>query len=322
MSQPADFSRVQQLTVNSEQSGQRLDNFLSRVLKRAPKGLIYRIIRRGEVRVNGSRAKPVTRVTTGDIIRVPPVRLGDDEPAIFSQEKVDQLSQWVLTETDDFLAFNKPSGVAVHRGSGLNWGLIDLVRRWRPDAYLELVHRLDRQTSGCLLLARNREALARAGKWFAGDGVGKRYLALLDGQLENEQVTSSQPLSRVSAGDGRREVRADKDGKTAVSHFTRLAQANGCTLVSVTIETGRTHQIRVHAQGLGAPVIGDDKYGKRRQNGQRGRNTNAANRTMLHCYRLDIAEAALGLCAPLPNDFSAAADRLLGDPQWREIIGD
>ncbi len=315
MSKPADFSRVQQLTVNSEQSGQRLDNFLSRLLKRAPKGLIYRIIRRGEVRVNGGRAKPVTRVNAGDVIRVPPVRLSDDEPAIISQQKIDQVDQWVLTETDDYLAFNKPSGVAVHRGSGLNWGLIDLVRRWRPDAYLELVHRLDRQTSGCLLLAKNRQALAQAGSWFAGDGVRKSYLALLDGQLTNTEITANQPLSRVAAGDGRREVRADDDGKVAVSHFTQLAQANDCTLVRVAIETGRTHQIRVHAQGLGASVVGDDKYGTRKK-GQ-----HSAKRTMLHCYRLDMVDGALGLCAPLPEDFSSTADRLLGSQDWRDLIG-
>ncbi len=314
MQPTADFSHVQQLTVSSEQAGQRLDNFLLRVLKRAPKSLIYRIIRRGEVRVNSGRAKPTSRLKAGDVIRVPPVRLGDDEPAIISADRAAQVGSWVLTETQDFVALNKPPGIAVHGGSGLSWGLIDLVRRWRPDDYLELVHRLDRNTSGCLLLARNLQALAQAGRWFAGDGVGKTYLTILQGELAGKSVSCRAPLSRVAAGDGRREVRVNEQGKSAVSHFTQLAQAGGHTLARVEIETGRTHQIRVHAASLGAPVLGDDKYG------DRGIPAMKVKRSMLHCHRLDIVEAALGICAPVPADFAALADQLFGPEHWPSLI--
>lgn len=310
-----DFSRVQQLTVDSGQSDQRLDNFLSRLLKRAPKSLIYRIIRRGEVRINGGRAKPTSRLRTGDVIRVPPVRLPSAGPVPISPEWVSKVGTWVVHESPDFLALNKPSGVAVHAGSGLSWGVIDLLRRWRPDEFLELVHRLDRGTSGCLLLARNRESLVRAGAWFAGDAVRKTYVALLDGRLPKPIVTCSEPLSRVAAGDGRREVRVDPAGKPAVSHFAELASSKSHTLASVRIDTGRTHQIRVHAATLGAPVAGDDKYG--------ASGAPKSGRLLLHCYRLDVVEAALGICSPPPEDFCAAVDKrwvaseLAG---WRELI--
>ncbi len=315
MNPTLDFSRVQQLTVDSEQSDQRLDNYLSRLLKRAPKSLIYRIIRRGEVRINGGRAKPASRLRAGDIIRIPPVRLPSDGPAPISQERVAQVSGWVVHDGADYLALNKPSGLAVHAGSGLSWGVIDLVRRWRPDAFLELVHRLDRGTSGCLLLAKSREALVQAGAWFAGDAVRKTYLVVLDGRLPEARLTCREPLVRVAAGDGRREVRVDPEGKPAVSHFTELATSGAQTLASVQIDTGRTHQIRVHAASLGAPVAGDQKYGSKAGC--------SPGRLLLHCHRLDIVEAALGICAPLPDDFCAAVDRLWAGSErngWRELI--
>ncbi|MEM9532514.1 MAG: RluA family pseudouridine synthase [Pseudomonadota bacterium] len=308
-----DFSQVQQLTVGSEEDGQRLDNYLSRVLKRAPKALVYRIIRRGEVRVNGGRAKPGSRLKSGDRVRIPPVKINTAGPAPVPPAVIAGLDSCIIFEDRHYLVLNKAPGLAVHGGSGLSWGLIDAVRQWRPGSFLELVHRLDRGTSGCLILARSREALLEAGRWFAEGKVVKSYRALLQGRLAEPRVTCSAGLERVTAGDGRREVRVSDAGKAARSHFYRLCETDGITLARVEIETGRTHQIRAHAASLGAPLLGDSKYGARPTPDLR------QEWPLLHCYELRYTPGGLDARAPLSAAFITACDTLFGASRdgWR-----
>jgi 23S rRNA pseudouridine955/2504/2580 synthase len=234
-------------------------------LKGVPKTHIYRIIRKGEVRVNKGRIRANYRLKNGDIVRIPPMRQGqsDDKQNIRIPTNVlGQLEKATLFENDDVLVLDKPSGLAVHAGSGLGYGLIEAIRQLRPEAsFLELAHRLDRDTSGCLILAKNRLALLALHDQLRDAEMSKRYLVLLAGSWDRGDQTVTAPLLKNALRGGERMVQVCEEGKSAISHFHPLSIFPDATLMEVRLETGRTHQIRVHAMHAGHPVVGDSKYG-------------------------------------------------------------
>lgn len=256
--------RVQWIDVDDELAGQRLDNFLLARLRGIPKSVVYRIIRKGEVRVNKGRAKPAQRVASGDRVRIPPVWNDSQEqaakpaPGARVQSMVESV---VLHETPDWLIVNKPAGLAVHGGSGLDYGLIEALRAARPQAkFLELVHRLDRDTSGLVMVARKRSALVALQNQMRHKQVRKVYHALVAGDWPATLKQMDQPLLRYETPSGERRVRIDVSGKESLTRFRVLERFNGYTLVEASPVTGRTHQIRVHAAAAGHPIAGDSKY--------------------------------------------------------------
>lgn len=255
---------VQTLLVEPELAGQRIDNYLRTQLKGAPKTLIYRILRTGEVRVNKGRVKPEYRLQAGDVVRVPPLRLAErDEPAPVAVGLLERLEAAIVYEDKALIVLNKPSGIAVHGGSGLSFGVIEAFRQLRPEAKeLELVHRLDRDTSGLLMIAKKRSMLRHLHQALRGDGVDKRYLALVRGRWESGKKQVSAPLLKNTLRSGERMVEVDTQGKDALTLF-RVVRRFGdfATLVEASPVTGRTHQIRVHARHAGHPIAGDNKYG-------------------------------------------------------------
>lgn len=263
----APSATVQRRTVGPEEAGQRLDNYLLRHLKGVPKSRIYRIVRSGEVRINGGRCQPDQRLCEGDELRLPPVRR-----ETFSEEKppvAPLIDLPVLFEDDAVIAVNKPCGIAVHGGSGLAWGLIEALRAQRPEArFLELAHRLDRETSGVLLIAKKRLALVGLHEMFREQRGDKRYLALVPGVWKDKSMQVTLPLYKYLTPEGERRVRIAKgrdlqspEVKPAETHFRLKQQYPGYALVEARLKTGRTHQIRVHLAALGYPIVGDDKYG-------------------------------------------------------------
>ncbi|MFZ9022809.1 MAG: RluA family pseudouridine synthase, partial [Litorivicinaceae bacterium] len=254
--------KVQWVTVDESKEGQRLDNFLSNQLKGLPKGRIYKMIRTGEVRINKGRCKPDSRVSAGDIVRIPPVDLAPTKEAIAHRGIQMKLSDALLYEDEDVLVLNKPSGLAVHGGSGLSTGLIEQLRLARPnEKFLELVHRLDRETSGCLLVARRPSALRRLHQQLRDQdkGLQKRYLALVAGKWPQYLVDVEAPLEKFERG-GERIVQVTERGKPSHTRIRPLEVLDGCTLVEAEPVTGRTHQIRVHASYYKHAVLGDTKY--------------------------------------------------------------
>jgi len=251
--------------VPEDREGQRLDNFLLGQLKGAPRSLVYKLVRSGQVRVNGGRAKAERKLEGGDEIRIPPVRVTEEgERPTPPKGFMDALDAAIVFEDARLLALNKPSGVASHGGSGISFGAIESLRALRPDQTLELVHRLDRDTSGLLVVAKKRSALVELQALLREDhgaGLTKRYLALLTGRLPDGTLTVDAPLHIGLRQGGERHVQVHAQGKPSVSHFRVLERRGGHSYCEVRIETGRTHQIRVHAAHLGHPVAGDDKYG-------------------------------------------------------------
>lgn len=254
---------AQRIEVDAEHAGQRIDNFLFARLKGVPKSHVYRILRTGEIRRNGGRVKAQDRLAAGDIVRLPPVRLAErDSPELPLNLLRSRIEPRILYEDDDLLVLNKPSGMAVHGGSGLIYGVIEALRELRPEARaLELVHRLDRETSGCLLIAKRRSALKALHEQFRNDDVNKVYVALLAGQWARSRLMVDAPLQKNVLQSGERLVRVARDGKAAMTEFRRLARHAEATLVEARPITGRTHQIRVHARHLGHPLAGDERYG-------------------------------------------------------------
>ncbi|GAB6069814.1 23S rRNA pseudouridine(955/2504/2580) synthase RluC [Thiomicrorhabdus hydrogeniphila] len=263
-------AKVQFVDVGTEDEGQRLDNFLMRHLRKAPKTLIYRIIRKGEVRINKGRAKASTRLVAGDVVRIPPVKVPEKVVVLDSDIPVAQLKrieESVLYEDNDLIVVNKPSGVAVHGGGGINWGLIEVMRVLRPLAKrLELVHRIDRDTSGCLLIAKKASVLKHLHAQMRADQFDKRYLAIVMGAWPKNKPKIDLPLRKDHLADGGWHVKVAQDGKQAISYFKVEQHLKGADLVSVKLKTGRTHQIRVHALSQGCALMGDDKYGNREVN--------------------------------------------------------
>ena len=255
--------RVEHWEAGEGDAGQRIDNFLLRRLKGVPRSVIYRILRRGEVRVNARRIGPEYRLVAGDRVRVPPVRTAAERPAPQPGAGLaGLLAGAVLYEDDRLLVVNKPAGLAVHGGSGLGYGVIEALRALRPrDTELELVHRLDRDTSGCLMVAKRR-SLLRLLHGLQREGlIEKRYLALLAGRWRRGATRVDAPLRKSVLQGGERMVRVAADGKDAVTEFKAVQRYADSTLVEATLVTGRTHQIRVHAAHLGTPILGDAKYG-------------------------------------------------------------
>lgn len=306
--------QVRFITVDERGDGQRIDNFLLRELKGVPRTLVYRLLRKGEVRVNKGRAKPGRKLLLGDVVRIPPVRLpnatSSGTPAHWQLEKIEKS---VLYEDDLLLILNKESGLAVHGGSGISFGAIELLRASRPNQKaLELAHRLDRDTSGCLMLAKKRSALRTLQQLQRENRVQKRYLALLDGRWRKDKQQVKVPLKKNTLKSGERLVRVDAAGKEAHTDFRVLKRFAHATLVEATLKTGRTHQIRVHAQYLGTPILGDEKYGEEAVN--RSYRKLGLRRLFLHAasLRFPWEGRAQGyrFDAPLPEELQTLLDTL------------
>lgn len=287
---------VKWLTVDEESAGQRLDNFLIRHLKGVPKTHVYRIIRSGEVRVNKGRASADTRIETGDVVRLPPVRISD-KVAEKAARPAPGREFPLLLEDDALMAIDKPSGVAVHGGSGVSFGVIEQLRQARPLAkLLELVHRLDRETSGILLVAKKRSALKHLQDQFRERETGKTYLALVQGSWPEKLKVIDSALHKFLLPDGERRVKVtsneDPDGMRSITLVKVAERLVGCTLLEVTIKTGRTHQIRVHLASQGHPIAGDDKYGDFEWN--KVLQKQGLKRMFLHAWRLQFSHPATG----------------------------
>jgi 23S rRNA pseudouridine955/2504/2580 synthase len=311
---PASAPRVETVEVPEDRDGQRIDNFLTGRLKGVPKSLVYRLLRTGQVRVNGKRAKPDFRLTAGDAVRIPPVRTAErPEKGAAPSMQTARIESAVLSEDRDFLVIDKPAGIASHGGSGVSFGAIELLRAARPRDTLELAHRLDRDTSGVLVFAKKRSALAALQAEIREGRVEKRYLALLAGRLPQKRLTVDAPLRKSVLQGGERMVRVDDEGKASRSRFAEVEGFASSTLAEIAIETGRTHQIRVHAAHIGHPVAGDEKYGEREFN--RAMREIGLKRLFLHAARFEfsIGERSFSFNAPLPRDLAAVVDALQSD---------
>ncbi|GAA5317157.1 MAG: 23S rRNA pseudouridine(955/2504/2580) synthase RluC [Candidatus Pelagadaptatus aseana] len=302
------------MEIPSDREGQRIDNFLSTQLKGVPKSRIYRILRKGEVRVNKARVKPEYKLKAGDLVRIPPVRVADAKEAPKpSQQLAELIEASVLYEDKKLMIINKPSGLAVHGGSGINLGLIETLRQVRPqEHFLELVHRLDRDTSGCIMVAKRRSMLRYLHEQLREGRVQKFYHALVEGRWPNRRKEVNAPLKKNELRSGERMVRVDESGKASRTQFRVLQRFSDCTLVEAKPITGRTHQIRVHAQYAGHGLVGDPKYGSdefNRQMKERG-----FNRLFLHAAALEVrlpdAAKPLFVEAPLDLRLQQAMDRL------------
>ncbi|HEY6482320.1 MAG TPA: RluA family pseudouridine synthase [Steroidobacteraceae bacterium] len=312
--QPAEIRHgVRQLEVTEDQAGQRLDNFVHKLLAELPRSRIYRVIRKGEVRVNGHRAAPQTRLQARDKVRIPPVR--EAPPGSLAQPQLQMLEmvrKHIVHEDEALLVLDKPAGLAVHGGSGVSFGAIEALRALRPDETLELVHRLDRDTSGCLLVARKGGALRAAHALLREGGFEKRYLALVRGKWDLGRKRIDVPLRTDRRVGGERTVQAHASGKPSISEF-RPVQFFGklATLMEVTILTGRTHQIRVHARHAGHPVAGDQKYGDPVFN--EAMRVAGLRRMFLHAHSVSFQWPRGGefsVNTPLPPELASVIDSL------------
>ena len=318
---PETRPKAQFVEIDEDRAGQRIDNFLLASLKGVPKSRVYRILRKGEVRVNKGRIKSSYRLQAGDMVRIPPIRQAEAETLVAPGARVlARIDASILAEEKGFLVLNKPSGIAVHGGSGLNYGVIEALRVLRPDApYLELVHRLDRETSGCLLIAKRRSVLREMHHLLRekslgnakSDGMEKCYLALLMGRWEGGKRRVDQPLLKNTLRSGERVVTVNPEGKEALSLFRPVKRFADSTLVEVSLMTGRTHQIRVHAAAIGHPIAGDEKYGDESFN--REMKAQGLRRLFLHAHSLGFSleahELAYRFSAPLDDELNRVLDR-------------
>lgn len=303
-------STVKHVEVSVDREGQRLDNFLSARLKGVPRSVIYRVIRKGQVRVNGGRAKPATRLAAGDLVRIPPASIrenpgGDIPPAV-----VKLLRESILFESQGIIVVNKPAGMAVHAGSSMRWGVVDVVRKLRPDRSIDLVHRLDRETSGCLLLAMDGDALRELNQQITENTMDKRYLCLLDGHLKQERTDIIEPIGQYERA-GQKFMRVDVDGKPAHTIFRLLQNYGPCSFVEAELLSGRTHQIRVHAAHMGMALPGDKRYSLTER--QRYWKAAGLKRMFLHAHQLrflsrDGREQLVS--SPLPDDLGDLLHKL------------
>ncbi|MAT91035.1 MAG: 23S rRNA pseudouridine(955/2504/2580) synthase RluC [Halioglobus sp.] len=304
---------VRHVTVEAGDAGQRLDNFLLRELKGVPRTRIYRALRKGEVRVNKGRVQADYRLVAGDGVRLPPLRRPDPAaPPQVPGGLARELARRVVYEDEQLLVLDKPSGLAVHGGSGLSFGLIEVLRQLRPDdRYLELVHRLDRDTSGLVLVARRPAALRELHRQLREKHVEKRYLALAQGRWPQACRQVEAPLEKNVLQSGERMVRVSRDGKRALTGFSVLERFDGATLVEARPVTGRTHQIRVHALHAGHPLLGDDKYAN--SAGEALARQLGLKRLFLHASALRFELPGSGLLelqAPLDAELESALQKL------------
>ena len=297
--------RVQLLTISEEEAGQRIDNFLLRICKGVPKSHVYRVLRSGEVRVNKGRIDQLYRLVEGDVVRLPPIRIAEA-----SVQVVPKLEFPVLFEDPFLLIIDKPAGVAVHGGSGVSYGVIEQLRASRPDAkFLELVHRLDRETSGILLIAKKRTALTNLHEQMRDGVTDKRYYTLVHGDWKNARQHVKLPLHKYTTADGERRVRVQADGMPSHTIFTLKKKFAEFALLEAELKTGRTHQIRVHLSSSGFPIAGDDKYGDFSLNKalQRpGTRHGVLKRMFLHAHQISFTHPDHGrtvtINAKLPNE--------------------
>ena len=304
-------AKVRFVEINASSDGQRIDNFLLKTLKGLPKSRLYRIIRKGEVRVNKKRIKPEYKLKLGDQVRIPPLRLEaeNDQEVKISDDLQALLESAILFENDAIIILNKPSGLAVHSGSGLRYGAIDALRVMRPNTDIELVHRLDRDTSGCLLFAKTRPALLAMQSLFQSSRMRKTYQAIVKGCWDSKVMRILSPLLKQTMPNGERRVYVDERGQKAdteivsMQHYTK--NNIDFSLLTIRLWTGRTHQIRVHCQSLGHEIAGDAKYGDREFNRQIKKL--GAGRLLLHAAQLEIPQndhtKELKIIAPQPREF-------------------
>ena len=309
---------VSLITVAEHEAGQRLDNYLIKILKGVPKSHIHRIIRAGEVRLNKKRCKPDSRIQTGDLLRIPPVRTAEKQRSSENRTQAVPAREFtIIYEDDALLVIDKPAGVAVHGGSGVSFGVIEQIRRARPEAgYLELVHRLDKDTSGLLMIAKKRSALVKLHEAIRNDHPKKIYLALGVGKLPNDSFHVKLPLFKYTGAQGEKMVRVSEDGQSAHTIFRVLNRFSDdllhqvglshLTLVQATLKTGRTHQIRVHLQSQQCPIAGDERYGDYQANKRLQKL--GLKRMFLHAAELHLDHPLTGekliLEAPLPQDLA------------------
>lgn len=306
--------QVRKVAVGPGDAGQRIDNFLMKQLSGVPKSHVYRLLRSGQVRVDGGRVKPERKLVQGEEVRIPPVRETEKGETVRPPDALlNRLRAAIIHEDEHYLAISKPSGLSAHAGTGIAYGVIEVARAWGRHEFLELCHRLDRDTSGVLLLAKSRPALLRAQRAFKHGEAEKRYFALLVGRWRGEDRDVDAALVRSAIAGGERRVRVDEeDGKPSKSRFSPKSRYSIATLCEVQIFSGRTHQIRVHAAALGHPVAGDDKYGERDDN-RRFRDL-GLKRMFLHSHFLALPGQGefpkLILNAPLPDELRDLLDRL------------
>ena len=309
---------VSLITVAEHEAGQRLDNYLIKILKGVPKSHIHRIIRAGEVRLNKKRCKPDSRIQTGDLLRIPPVRTAEKQRSSENRAQAVPAREFIIIYEDDaLLVIDKPAGTAVHGGSGVSFGVIEQIRRARPEArYLELVHRLDKDTSGLLMIAKKRSALVKLHEAIRNDHPKKIYLALGVGKLPNDSFHVKLPLFKYTGAQGEKMVRVSEDGQSAHTIFRVLNRFSDdllhqvglshLTLVQATLKTGRTHQIRVHLQSQHCPIAGDERYGDYQANKRLQKL--GLKRMFLHAAELHLDHPLTGekliLKAPLPQDLA------------------
>lgn len=305
---------VRRVSVDEDNEGQRLDNFLLAQLRGVPKSIIYRVIRKGEVRVNKGRVKPDTRLKAGDEVRIPPITRKEKPEAVAPGSRVQGVMEGAIVfENEHMLVVNKPAGIAVHGGSGLSFGLIEVLRSARPEArFLELVHRLDRDTSGLVMIAKKRSALRYLQDELRHKRIRKHYHALVAGAWSEAVKRVEEPLLRYEMPNGERRVRVDDEGKASLTLFRCLSFYEGYSLVEASPVTGRTHQIRVHAMWAGHPIAGDDKYMD--DGSLKAFRAAGGQRLMLHARALEFSLPVSGdpvrLEAPYDEAFQQVLDRL------------
>lgn len=287
--------------VGDDAAGQRVDNYLARTLKDVPKSRIYQMIRKGEVRVNGGRVKPTTKLKPSDKLRIPPVRMqAPVAEAFIGSRQLEALERAILHEDDKLLVLNKPAGIAVHGGSGVSFGVIEALRRLRPKSTLELVHRLDRDTSGCLLVSKRRSTLRSLHEQIRKGGLDKHYQMIVCGIWPASLKTIDAPLQKYVTGSGERRVKVSADGKPSRTGYEVLAGTADATLLGAELHTGRTHQLRVHCLHAGHRILGDAKYGSE---AERDRDkTMGILRLCLHAERI-VLPGDVVYEAPIPQDF-------------------
>lgn len=296
---------VRMFQIDTEQAGQRLDNFLVRMCKGVPKSHLYKAIRSGQVRVNKGRTSADYRLRPGDVLRVPPLRL----PAPDAPRPVPPAAFPVVYEDDALLVVNKPAGVAVHGGSGVSFGVIEQLRAARPQALLELAHRLDRETSGLLMIAKKRSSLVALHQMLREGKGRKHYLALVKGDWVNDRQHLRAPLLKWLTASGERRVKVDPGGKPAHTIITLQKRYGEYSLLDAELRTGRTHQIRVHLAAAGYPIVGDDKYGSDEVRARFARM--GLNRMFLHAHRLEIPHPLTGDMLKLQADLPDACRGIL-----------
>ncbi|ODN43810.1 23S rRNA pseudouridine(955/2504/2580) synthase RluC [Piscirickettsia litoralis] len=304
------------IEIDADQAGRRIDNFLILQLKGVPKTHVYRILRKGEVRVNKKRIKAHYRLEVGDVVRIPPIRIAERAPEQkLNTKSISYLENNILFEDEELLIINKPSKVPVHGGSGLSYGVIEAFRQLRPNAhFLELVHRLDRETSGCLIIAKKRRALKALHEQFQKNQVSKNYHALVHGHWPRRCQQVDLPLKKYTRHSGERIVRVhQEEGKASTTYFKCLECFKQASLIEARPKTGRTHQIRVHTQSQGHGILGDDKYTAHQENLWAKQNL-GLNRLFLHAISIQFShpvnQKKLTITAPYPKELDSCIKKL------------